>query len=144
MPKKKTNVLKLADLMIKTGEVSPLILPAPSTEDPYSEITYIFNWVSSLYTSDSSASNFKNSGLAHYVRYLNDTNDFREGGKREPFKIAERWDEYCLVRYKSWLDDNNIPGTEHYLASKTVPGIISAIRIVIQMAMKEGLTASRA
>ncbi len=137
------DIIKIAEYKLKKGEISPIVLPDPTQNDPYAQVKYIFEWMASLYQKRSSATNYRHTALGQYLRYLEACNDYRGDGADIKFRLDERWDDYCLVRYKTWFDDNNIEGEDGYLSPTTIPGVFSAIRMTIRLAKKEGIAATQ-
>lgn len=136
------DIVKFTDHKVNKDLVSPLNLPVPDENDPYVEVKYMFEWMAGLCSSKSTASNYRHTALRNYIRYLEDTNDFKGPDEGNIFEISERWDDFCLVRFKSWFDDNNIKNSEYYLSGQTRETLFSALRKTINMAKKEGVAAT--
>jgi hypothetical protein len=109
-------------------------MPEPTHESPHAQLDWIFTQKSALYDKKSTRGNFRG-GLAFYKKFLRETNNYNPLLNDDPrFRIRCEWDALALHKIKQWLDATNIAGTENYLASSTLSGHISAIRITMEYA----------
>jgi len=139
MVNNKKNIIDLVEERMKRGEISPIVLP-DTDDDPFAQVKYIFNWLGDQFNSKSSQSNYKDTALSAYLRYLESTNDYRES-EDASFLLSQHWDDFALVRFKTWFETNNVKGEVGYMGPKTQPGLFSALRMTMKLAMREKLAA---
>ncbi|MBX9996065.1 tyrosine-type recombinase/integrase [Priestia aryabhattai] len=119
------------------------IIPEPTYKNPYAQVDFIFQQVASLKHNPHTQDNYRN-GLAFYKKFLKETNNYDDSLNSDPrFYLKKHWDEFTLLKVKTYIDTNNIKGTEGYLTSYTISGYFSAIRNVIEEAVGNKLTLAK-
>jgi integrase len=109
-------------------------LPTPTKENPHRQLEWVFRDKLSLYDNKDTKSNYT-SALVFYKRFLQQTNNYSEALAKDPrFFLKGEWDMFALQKVKRWIDVTNKKGSEGYLTSNSVIGIISALRQTMEHA----------
>ncbi len=131
---KKGEEVKVEKLTLKE------MIPEPTYKKPYAQVDFIFQQIASLKYNRHTQENYK-TALAFYKKFLKETNNYDNSLSSDPrFYLKKHWDEFALLKVKTYIDTNNIKGTEGYLTSHTIAGHFSAIRHVIEEAVGNKLT----
>lgn len=123
--------------MPKLGNIIPLDLreygkpPLPSEVAPFAQLEWIFDKRRDRMTNVSTKDNYA-SAKTFYIQHI----ELTEG--RSPYVLAEKWDEFALLRFKGELQDR-IGSGELSLTSYTLTGHFSAVRQVMKEAAAYGL-----
>ncbi|MFE4115791.1 site-specific integrase [Priestia sp. YIM B13448] len=135
--KKREVEIKVREINLKER------LPDPTIENPYVQVDFIFQLIASQKHNVSTQSNYK-SASTFYKKYLQETYNYDERLKNDPrFYLHKYWDEFALVKVKSYIDQNNIRENKGYLTSHTIVGHFSAIRNVMEEAVSNKVTAAK-
>lgn len=109
-------------------------LPTPTKENPHCQLEWIFYDKISLYASKATRANYS-SALVFYKRFLEQTNNYSEALTKDPrFVLKNEWDMFALQKVKRWIDITNKRGSEGYLTSNSIIGLISALRQTMEHA----------
>lgn len=108
--------------------------PEPTAKSPFAQVEWIFDKRTARALSQSSKNNYQ-AAKRFYIAHLEATEE------RVPFFLAERWDEFALLRFKDRLQ-SRIDVGEIQLSSYTLTGHFSALRQVIQEAVTYRLLAT--
>lgn len=119
----------------------PFPLPEPTFDEEgrYAQVDAIFMDKAKTFDTPSTQSNYLN-GLSFYKKFLRDTDNYDETLEADPrFYLARQWGPIALANVKKYLDQTNIAGTDDYLTSSHVQGLISAIRQTMEHAFFHGI-----
>lgn len=128
--------------MAKVGNIVPLDLrehrklPEPTAKNPFAQIEWIFDKRKDRVPNGSTKNNYQ-TAKKFYIRHI----ELTEG--LTPYILAEKWDEFALLRFKEKLQ-NRVDSGELSLSSYTLTGQFSAVRQVMKEAAAYGLLTTRA
>ncbi|AWB33084.1 site-specific integrase [Orrella marina] len=109
--------------------------PNPSKEAPFAQLEWIFNKRKDRMANESTKENYK-VAKAFYLQHI----ELTEG--RKPYFLAEKWDEFALIRLKKELQDRIDVGNLK-ASSYTLTGHFSAVRQVMNEALAYNLLRTR-
>lgn len=127
--------------MAEIGNITPLDLreygrpPSPTAEAPFAQLEWIFDKRKDRMANDDTKNNYQ-TAKTFYLQHV----ELTEG--REPYFLAEKWDEFALMRFKEKLQDRIDTGTLK-ASSHTLTGYFSAVRQVMNEAAAYGLLGTR-
>jgi integrase len=121
--------------VIHLDEAAYYGLPEATTEQPFAQLTWIFEQRLSRVSSKEGKANYRYA-LSFYLRFLQET----EGVA--PFAIKKRWDSLALVRFRTWLLTQEKDNSTQF-GSHTLTGIVSAVRQVMTEAIILEVAATR-
>lgn len=113
--------------VIPLDEAAYYGLPEATVEQPFTQVTWIFEQRLSRVPSKEGKTNYRYA-LSFYLRFLHETEGLA------PFAIKERWDSLALVRFRTWLLTQEKDDSTQF-GSHTLNGIVSAVRQVMTEAV---------
>lgn len=120
--------------IISFGEAAYYGLPEATAEQPFAQVTWVFEQRLSRVPSKGGKDNYRYA-LSFYLKFLQET----EG--TAPLVLRERWDSLALVRFRTWLLTQEQKDNTRF-GSHTLVGIVSAVRQVMTEAVVLELTAT--
>lgn len=114
----------------------PFPLPEPTMDEEgrYAQVDAIFKDKADTYDNPATKDNYL-TALAFYKKFLRDTNNYDDAMEADPrFYLASQWGPLALINVKQYLEQINIAGSDEYLTSSHVQGIMSAIRQTMEHA----------
>lgn len=123
--------------MTELGNIIPFDLreygrpPIPTAQSPFAQIEWMFDKCKDRMVNGSSKSNYQ-SAKTFYIQHVKLT----EG--RAPYLLADKWEEFALLRFKESLQDR-IDAGELKASSYTLIGHFSAVRQAMKEAAAFGL-----
>lgn len=117
-------------------------IPEPTTDDPYTQVRWIFMDRMSLCNTNDTKGNYQ-SGMSFYLKYLKETNNYNPLLESDPrFYISREWDTLALHKLKQWVMATNIQGSKGYLTSHSILSNFSAIRQTMEHAYEHNYISS--
>lgn len=106
-------------------KISP---PEPTKANPFIQVDWIFHERASICNTKSTVNNYTNA-CSFYKKYLQKSFNYNSYLKDDSrFYLEQEWDKLALHKVKKWIESINIEGSDSYMTSYYVAGILSAIR----------------
>lgn len=106
--------------------------PEPTADNPFIQLDWIFESRWARVPSLAGKDNYRQA-LRIYKNFVAKTNGVA------PFYLATEWDEFCLIRFKSYVELATDVNSDVPSASHSRVGLLSAVRQVIYQASDYGL-----
>lgn len=106
--------------------------PEPTADNPFIQLDWIFESRWARVPSPAGKDNYRQA-LRIYKNFVAKTHGVA------PFYLATEWDEFCLIRFKSYVEHATDANSDVPSASHSRVGLLSAVRQVIYQASDYGL-----